>query len=187
MPKIILFNGPPRSGKDTATKFALEYLGDRGRFYRFAEPLKDAAHALFGMSGCTTEHFDSMKGVHLPQFFGMTPREAYIWLSEEVAKPKFGKDFFTRVAVNALKNYDDHVIVISDCGFQDEVDGLIEEFGGENIFVVRIMREGTSFEGDSRSYVSNKMTRAYHITNNGLLSDLRKSVFKFIKGTVDAE
>ena len=166
MPKIILFNGPPRSGKDTATKFALRELGAFGAHYRFAAPLKDAAHALFGMSGIDTEHFDEMKDCPRLSFFGMKPRDVYIWLSEEVVKPKFGRDFFTKVAIKKLNEYPDQVVVISDCGFVEEVQGLAEAFGAENITMVFIQRDGTNFQNDSRSYLNDVPCRKHFTINN---------------------
>lgn len=184
--KIILFNGPPRSGKDTASNFALEFLGIAGVQYRFAAPLKKAVHGLFNLSP-NIELFDAVKEQSLDVFFGMTPREAYIWMSEEVAKPKFGKDFFTRVAINAIKNYKDQFIIISDCGFKEEVIGLIAAFGAENIAIVHMERDGTSFEKDSRSYISDAGCKEFKIVNNGQLYNLRMDVEKVIEEFICAK
>lgn len=187
MPKIVLFNGPPRSGKDTAAKMAMQYLNGNGVFYRFAGPLKDAAHALFGMSGIDQEHFDQVKDVPCASFFGMTPREAYIWLSEKAVKPHFGNDFFTRVAINVIKQFDDRIIVISDCGFAEEVAGLIKEFGSDNVAIVYLKRQGTSFANDSRSYVTNADCKQFTIENDGGYGKLREKVEKILKGFIDAK
>jgi len=188
MPKIILFNGPPRSGKDTATGMALEYLGKRAVHYRFAAPLKDAIHGLFGMGGVKHEHFDMVKNDPSDIFFGMTPRNAYIWLSEEVAKPKFGSDFFARVAVNAIRNLsEDRTIVISDCGFNEEVEALRKEFGSENILVIYLEREGTDFSKDSRSYISAPLCKTCSIVNNGSYSQLNEKVIRCIEPFVNAK
>ena len=176
MPKIILFNGPPRSGKDTCTKMALEYLGHRAVHYRFASPLKKAIHALFGMPYIGDEHFDSRKNTPSPLFLGLTPGEAYIWLSENAVKPKFGSDFFAKVAVTAITNMmaDHEVVVISDCGFKEEVQALLDAFGADNILLVHLYRAGTSFEGDSRSYVGEglEIINEADIHNNGSLESL---------------
>lgn len=178
--KIILFNGPPRSGKDTAATICVNMLGARAYPYRFAGPLKDATHAFFGMGGILMEHFDAVKDVKSKLFFGMSPREAYIWLSEEVAKPKFGKDFFARVAANHLRSIRNATVVISDCGFQVEADTLIEVFGEDNVHLVHILRDGTSFTGDSRSYINHKSERSYVLNNNSDLTDFKDSVEKLI-------
>lgn len=180
MTKIILFNGPPRSGKDTATDFAMKHLGKRGIHYRFAAPLKDATHALFGLK-VSREHFDQCKNVPSVLFQGMSPREAYIWMSEEVVKPKFGRDFFAKVAVHSIaeriieSKKTDGIVVISDCGFAEEVELLIEVFGQENVTVVHLKREGTDFTNDSRNYIFADC-KTYKIDNNGSLSDLKNKV-----------
>lgn len=190
MTKIILFNGPPRSGKDTATDFAKKHLGADGIRYRFAAPLKDATHALFGFK-VTREHFDDCKDVANPSFMGMSPREAYIWISEEVAKPKFGKDFFAKVAVNAIKKRADEkaepVVIISDCGFIEEVNAIIDGFGVDNVALVHLKRPNTDFTSDSRSYINGVECKKYLIHNNSGLADLKDNVIATLKDFTDAK
>ena len=181
MTKIILFNGPPRSGKDTATRMALSMLGDKGAFYRFAEPLKDAVHAMIGYAGVNCEHFNNVKNEVSKEFFGMSPRQMYIWLSEEVLKPKFGKDYFARIAVTKIKQMAQDVVVIADCGFVSECQALGEEFGFENVHVVHMHRNGCSFAGDSRNYIwTSERQWTQIIENNGTLGMLERDVIKLL-------
>lgn len=188
MPKIVLFNGPPRSGKDTCTKMALEYLGRRAVHYRFAAPLKDAIHGLFGIGGIIIEHFDAVKDEPQESLFGLTPRNAYIWLSEDVVKPKFGKDFFAQVAVNAIKRItDERIVVISDCGFADEVDSLVKAFGLQNVALVFLKRNGTDFANDSRSYIDDVICKQFSIENNGTFSELHEKVREMLESFIDAK
>ena len=190
--KIILFNGPPRSGKDTATDFAMKHLGKRGVHYRFAAPLKDATHALFGLK-VSREHFDQCKNVPSELFLGMSPREAYIWMSEGAVKPKFGKDFFAKIAVHIISERivssgkSDGVVVVSDCGFAEEVDAIVDTFGAENVAVVHIKRPGTDFANDSRSYITNVDCQKYLIHNNGGLGDFKDQVIATVKAIADAK
>lgn len=183
--QIVLFNGPPRSGKDTAAAIALHSIGPRGIPYRFASPIKNAIHSLFGMSGFLEENFNDTKDEPCEDFFGMTPRQAYIWLSEEVAKPKFGNNFFSKIAANFIKRNagNRHVVVISDCGFQTEIDTLVEEFGAKNIHLVSILRDTSSFQNDSRSYVDHIAERSYVLNNNGTMKELQEAV-KYIMGEI---
>ena len=182
MPKIVLFNGPPRSGKDTATRFAMEYFGKRAVHYRFAGPLKDAVHGLFGLPGIMQEHFDSVKDIPQELFFGMSPREAYIWLSENAVKPKFGKTFFANVAVNNLSRItNDSTVIISDCGFFEEVDALIKAFGKDNVAIVYLKRTGTSFDGDSRNYVTHVDCKQYAITNDVSLVEFNEKIIDILR------
>ncbi len=170
--KIILLNGPPRSGKDTVADFAMQILGNRGAKYRFAAPLKNATHAMFGYADVPVENFNSVKDTPLDAFHGMTPRQAYIWLSEDVVKPKFGHDFWANVAVTSIKQIKKPVIVISDCGFVEEAKVLIAAFGKENVAIVHLEREGTDFSKDSRSYISVEGCSQYKIVNDGSVTDL---------------
>lgn len=182
MTKIILFNGPPRSGKDAATKFALDYFGKRGVHLRFAAPLKDAVHGLFGMPGIMIEHFDGIKDQSSSLFFGMSPREAYIWLSESAVKPRFGNDFFAKVMVNRIRTITyPGTVIISDCGFREEVDELIKAFGKENVAIIYLKRKGTSFEGDSRDYVTHVECEQYAVTNDGSLIEFNDNIKKILR------
>lgn len=182
MPKIILFNGPPRSGKDTATRFALDYFGKRAVHLRFAAPLKDAVHGLFGMPGIMVEHFDEVKEIPQELFFGMSPREAYIWFSENAVKPKFGKTFFAKVMVNRIRTISyPNTIIISDCGFFEEVDELIKAFGKENIAIIYLKRDGTNFKGDSRNYVTHVDCEQYAITNDGSLIQFNEQIKEVLR------
>ncbi len=191
MRKIILFNGPPRSGKDTATDFAMKHLGKRGIHYRFAAPLKDATHSLFGLK-VPREYFDECKNTPSPLFLGLSPRQAYIWMSEEAVKPKFGKDFFAKVAVHSIaqriieSKKTDGVVVISDCGFAEEVAALIEAFGQENVALVHIKRPGTDFTNDSRSYIKIDGFLPYLLNNDLGLGDLRDKTIGIVKDFTNA-
>lgn len=190
--KLILFNGPPRSGKDTSAAMAMNFLAEKSCFgaygyhYRFAEPLKDAVHALFGLAWVDTEHFNDQKSTKLDILFGMTPRAAYIWLSEQCAKPKFGNDFFAKVAVNRLKNFASATVVISDCGFQPEVDVLINEFGRENVHVIHVHRMGCDYKEDSRGYIKHPdLDHMYFLRNDGTMEHLREDVYTILRSIIN--
>lgn len=181
--KIILFNGPPRSGKDTASIIALRALGNNAIGYRFAEPIKDAVHALFGMRGLLAEHYDPVKDEPSDDFLGMTPRDAYIWLSEQAVKPQFGPEFFTKVAIRKIRRMAKPLqVVVSDCGFQPEVDGMLNEFGEENVLVIKLVRPGCDFSKDSRGYV---MAPNYSIVeNDSTTGALRDTVTTLVRSFV---
>lgn len=195
MTKIVLFNGPPSSGKDTASDFTMAWLkqnSKNGIHYRFAAPLKDATHALFGLK-VGREHFNECKNVPSSLFLGMSPRQAYIWMSEEAVKPKFGKDFFAKVAVHLISEHivasgkSDGVIVVSDCGFAEEVDALIEAFGAENVALVHLKRPGTDFTNDSRSYINRVNCQKYLINNDGGFTDFKDKVIETIEAILHAK
>ncbi|QGF21213.1 hypothetical protein KMB89_gp14 [Citrobacter phage HCF1] len=82
---------------------------------------------------------------------GMTCREFMIWISEDVIKPKFGEKYFGRRLSDTASN-SDYPVIVSDCGFEQEVIALIE--GGHEVKLVRMNRRGFEFdETDSRNYV----------------------------------
>jgi hypothetical protein len=110
--KIICLNGPPGSGKDTGAFAILGFCARhaawmQGTHEKFAEPLKAGVHKLFGMFE-GWNRFDNPTHAHLKDevhrdLFGMTPREAYIWMSEKCVKPLLGEDAFGQMMEHNLR------------------------------------------------------------------------------------
>ena len=150
--KIILLNSPPDSGKDITATALKELTGVK--HCEFKSTLFSVAKGITGLS-----HEDFFKIYNdrdkkeLPQeeFFGMSPREMMIWISEDVCKPEFGKLFFGKAAANQVNI--ETGSVFSDSGFPDEVFPIADKFGADNIYVVRFNRHGSSFGNDSRDYL----------------------------------
>ncbi len=148
--KAVLFNGPPRSGKDTAAEWLTECLSHRisTRYYmpyncKMAESLKLAAHALFGEETLHANAFEDCKDEPHPIFLDRTPRQVYIALSEQFAKPHYGNDFFGRIFANRV-------------------------IGPENILIVHLHRRGCDFTNDSRSYIKIDGAEICHLTNDNI-------------------
>jgi len=150
MKKILLLNGPPRSGKDTIA----EWLETRGWYHgKFSKVLKERCHDLYGMTGEAHDAFEEEKDTVLPEFYGVSPRDAYINLSEDLMKPRHGEDIWVRMFVDELKNVSNDYIVVSDLGFQVEYETLMKLFGYKKISLGMIYRAGCDFSKDSRDYV----------------------------------
>lgn len=155
---IVLLNGPPGCGKDTAGS-ALVSAFRGARRMKMAETLKAATHALYGLPADTTiDAFEAVKEIPSPIFAGLSPRAAYIDFSERLVKPTMGDDWFGRVFVQrlALAQRDGvQLAVATDCGFAREWDAAIEAVGPESVLLIRIHaeRRGKTFAGDSRSYI----------------------------------
>lgn len=153
--KFLFINGPRQSGKDTAVKFLVQEFGCRT--YKMAWPMKRAAPELLGLSeeDCKVYFEDPVQKLHKrKEFFGMSPVEWLIWLSEEVMKPKFGSDYFGRIATRNLSTPTQAPFTaFSDCGFRAECEPIVRTFGPRNCMVFQLHRPGKTFEGDSRSYV----------------------------------
>lgn len=164
--KIIAFNGPPNSGKDLSATIVGSYLRSKPGISvmqcKFADPLKLATHTLFAIPHSTAyyeaEFGNAWKNTPQPEFFGHTPREVYIAISEEIGKRFGGPAVFGRVQLRKIKRETvANTFVFSDCGFFDEIVPLITEFGKENCLVIELRRPGTSFADDSRGYIGDSV------------------------------
>jgi hypothetical protein len=151
---IVLFNGPPGSGKDTiANGLVLGMQPGLRRRYMFAEILKERTCAFF-QTEHSWEFYEDSKDIQMEEFEGMSPREAYIWMSEKVIKPQFGIEWFGHQLVKKLETSGPAPIVyVSDHGFTSEGFPLAERYGTQNMCIVKIKREGKSFANDSREWV----------------------------------
>lgn len=191
MTKVIFINGAPRSGKDTAGEILQTYINNEHRKhhavrFKFAEPLKQAAHCLFGQVSHAA-YFENFKDHKLDAFHGMTPREVYIKLSEEFVKPNFSEDFFGQVCVSRIKRKQEMMeksteltTLITDSGFESEAKPVMNFVGVENCLLVRVLREGTSFQGDSRSHVQLNGVRTISVDNNGTVGDFQDNLIKAV-------
>jgi hypothetical protein len=158
---IIIFNGPPGAGKDEAANiFKLHQF----EHLSFKEELFKATFTEF----CVSEEwfmagYDDRTIKERPEkeLRGRSRRQALIYTSEDEIKPKFGKSFFgDKVAsrVTQGRNY-----VISDGGFSEEVQPLIDKVGAEEVLVIQLTRSGCSFEGDSRRYINGDFRQEYAV------------------------
>lgn len=192
--KVVLFNGPPGSGKDTAVRIARSKVDEQHNeetlirysaiHFKFADPLKQAAHALLGIP-YSTDYYEKefghkWKNENQIEFYGKTPRSEYIALSEEFAKVRHGPEVFGLVAARRVAlEKKANVFLFSDSGFADEAEPLIRLVGEQNIHIVELSRPGHSFVGDSRGNLIDVLQPKYpkiktsRIPNYGDLNDFR--------------
>lgn len=154
----VVLNGPPGCGKDTIANKIVE----QGVFRK--HQFKDALYAH------TAKHFeiDLDKFIHfasdrvlkdsksLAGLGGRTPRQALIHVSEDIYKPRFGSDYFGKAEVARVEELCGRVdsdvnVIYPDGGFAAELLCIDSVFDG--IAIIRLHRDGFSFEGDSRSYI----------------------------------
>ena len=177
--KLIVFNAPARQGKDTAAKYL-------GKLYdspplSFAEPLKLATHAAFGLYdvlGRPTpwDTYEECKDIPSLDFYGHTPREAYINHAEKYFKPLYGRGVYADLLLRRLKPlHSTYCGIISDLGFIEELTTLINGIGAENILLIRLHRTGGNTLKDSRCYLHSEAVQAVDITS-GNVGDLKKQV-----------
>ncbi len=168
--KLILLNGPSRSGKDTAARFLASVIPNSIRI-GFADHLKNATHAAYGLGSIAFDAYEQCKDVPSDDFLGLTPRHAYIAHSEMYMKKLHGKHvfgtFYTRAAIRAGAE----IMFASDSGFVDEAENQIERVGRENVLLLRIYRNGHNFSHDSRSYIELPNVYTIDIENNTTVED----------------
>lgn len=109
-------------------------------------------------------------------------REALIFVSETIVKPTLGGDVFGRYRASFIKG-NDMIYIDDSAGFEEELHPLIDIVGKENILLVRVHREGCSFDGDSRNYVPESMfDYVVDIDNSGSLEEFLNDVAMAVKG-----
>lgn len=187
--KIVIFNGPPRSGKNTAADYAhrqcvrddLKNASYQSLRLNFADPLKEITHIIYGLK-VDKDYFEHWKDTPLPEFSWKTPRRAYIEVSEERMKPTFGKDVFGQIFCRTLRNLKDKpdVVFVSDGGFKEEVEVIVDQFGENSLRLIHLTRPGCSFANDSRSYVCPE--RLYRtVPNDGELPDFFNRISEVLR------
>ena len=148
---IFVFNGPPGSGKD----ICCDYLKTKGFIHiEFKEQLFADTIEYFGVTpewffdGYTRDNKD-VKGELLEN---RSRREALIFISEQVMKPKYGQGYYGFKASEKMTQDKDYCI--SDGGFVSELKEIINKFGADEIRIIRLYRNGYDYSHDSRKYVN---------------------------------
>ena len=151
--KTIILNGPPGSGKDVLGEALAKSIGADVK--RFKDVLYSQTASFFGVPEKTlvslATNRDTKEMPH-PLFNGLSPRKALIYVSEEVIKPIEGASYFGDRLVEDLEG----ITVITDGGFDEEVVPVVEK--SDYTLIVQLRREGYTFDGDSRSYISHDIT-----------------------------
>jgi hypothetical protein len=184
---FILFNGPPRSGKDTAAKIALDYVHKTHGAYweKFSYPLKRGFAGIVDHSiddEGNVDTFEKIKEDIIP-FLGVSYRQFQIDMSEKFMKPLYGNNIFGRLLLQrcheiaSMSSYPP-VFIVSDCGFQIECDVLKDH----NILFFNMIRPNTSYTGDSREeVVPNINWTRYRILNDGPVNHLQTVIESRVK------
>jgi hypothetical protein len=168
----IVLNGPPGSGKDFAAKLLVPFINQeypwvQARHMKFAKPLKEAVHKLLAIPHSPEEMEGDKKDEKTRLFYGMSPREAYIAMSEDFAKKHFGTDVFGRLAVRQMQfAANTNCAVFSDGGFVEELLPVIDFVGIKHFLIIEISasRNGKvlTFANDSRDYVAASLRMKLH-------------------------
>lgn len=188
VPKVIVFNGPPGCGKDEAANH-LNRLYFKASHKRF----KDKLFEITAILNCVdrqdlevTWYTRELKEQPREELNGRSPRGALIHTSEDVVKPHFGKDFFGKALAESITT---EITFVSDSGFLDELLPVINKVGAENVLVVRVIRPGYTFVGDSRDFLSHvelkKLGVEYKdIVNKSTLEDFKQEVQDYVSNWI---
>ena len=173
--QVVIFNGPPRSGKDTVSRMLVEHMDSRVTTPILEESLSmPMRHSMFGLLGLSYSDslYESLKPTTIPGL-GVTGRQHMIDISEKFLKPVYGQDVMARLFADRVHGFPG-VVLVRDGGFQIEVEYIVKLFGPANVYVVRVHREGCDFTNDSREWVSHpKSSHNMDLPNSGDLDDLR--------------
>lgn len=206
VPHIVLFNGPPRSGKDTAHRALFDVekvIATQGRYRppfddilhgKFSAPIKMAFAGMMGLEA--DRHFcvqpwESKKDEVIPAL-GVSYRQWQIDFSETFMKPLYGQNIFARMMVTELMagitpclNAGDNLPLfsVSDCGFPVEVNYLPLHMPDAKFLLIRLHRDGCTFEGDSREYVYSDAPNVtfLDIDNNGTEEEFQMRIVLEVK------
>jgi hypothetical protein len=156
---IIVFNGPPGTGKDEACLFfkqkGFTHLSFKYHLFRATTEFYDVSLEWF-MDG-----YDDRAIKERPEYCldGFSRREALIYVSEEIIKPMYGKDYFGVMSAKEIIDTQDYCF--SDGGFVEELIPIINKFGAEGITIIQLTREGCDFSSDSRRYFNGNLVQEF--------------------------
>lgn len=194
---IILFNGPPSCGKDTAARHLWDLwdtlqLPGFPAFVRMSTPNK-AAFAAITVSSIdefsNNIEFERVKEQPQPLFNGASYRQWQIDFSEKFMKPLYGDDVFGKLFIRRVCSdlgSEQYTYLVPDCGFQVELQTVRDAFPRAKIMLIRIHRDGCDFSKDSRSYLQGIYgVHEIDLDNNGTerayLTNIEHLVRNFIK------
>lgn len=167
MSKFAVFlNGPPNCGKDFLGKVLNERNEGKSQLAAFKTHLNKVTAEYYNIPLMTFEKYANerkTKELPLKRLGGLSTRKAQQFVSEEIYKPRQGKDFFGKVLARNLK---EGVTFITDSGFVEEAQAVVDEIGEENCLLVHIYAPNTSFEGDTRSYIDLEGVCAIDVVND---------------------
>lgn len=173
-PLVVILNGPPGCGKDTIANAWVNAHSYHHNYSTksFKEPMYKVAAAALGMplENFLARYEDrEWKEKSRPEWGGKSVRDLMISTSEDFLKPMFGNNHMGNLAVKSIKQEglgQGDIVVFTDGGFDAEVRELEKNF---HVQVVHVLRDGCSFDGDSRSYIEGEQRKTYLLFNDSTI------------------
>jgi len=178
--KLIGLTGPAGAGKDTLAGMILDHVS--GHSVAFADPLRHAAAAMFGLTMDQMLDRDLKEKV-IPRW-GKSPREILQLLGTEGARDLFGNDVWCKraqitldqiVALDKREHTAADVCIFTDVRFKDEAQ-WINERGGVVIEIRRKAAIPVGIAGHRSAAPLPAHIPDWTIYNDKSLSDLRELV-----------
>jgi hypothetical protein len=168
-------------GKDVAAEWILHKYN--AQHLRFKDQLYKVAAQIAGIEVGRMIHLATDREIKEKptRFFvvngsTVSPRQWLIHCSETIVKPLLGSDFFGKSLANSIT---EDLVVCSDGGFESEVLPLIT--AGHDVYVLRIERDGYTFDGDSRSYLPVKpFYKTILVENNKSLLHFENKIYGIV-------
>ena len=184
MKYLVLLNGPPRVGKDTAAQAIVQNIESAVRI-GMADHLKEATHAAYGLYDSAGRplpplYFEAKKDEGIDEFLGITPRTAYISHSEKYIKPLHGLEFFGEMFLRRAESSGADVVAMPDSGFAPEAEPSLRKIGRENALLIRIHGRGKTYSGDSRGYIKLDGVKTIDLEN-----DVEGDTTEFLRRVVE--
>lgn len=203
--KVVFFNAPPNAGKDIACEYIVKRF-NRFIHMEFKQGLYDCVSKEYNIPSEMVKFINSVreyKEVPTELFNGLSCRGAHKYVSEEVMKPRYGKSYFGDLALNKIKEIDDHIIdyysvmpekerldkfnfCFSDSGFIEELIPIIKYFSPENVILIRVNRKGCDFSNDSRDFLYPEKLYSdiatYDVDNFGTKEEYLMTICEILKG-----
>lgn len=193
--KVIIFNGPPNCGKDTASEAVRSFVQINAPWMKpthmkYSEVLKKGAHSLYAaFHGWDFYDGEGRKEKNDPtgDFLGLSPRQAYIELFNALERLHGPEVLGWIMRKRISRSSHNGLIVCSDGGRPPELNPIIEYVGAKNVLIVEIHATGVTFadHNDIRSYVGDEVKKKHpgvtvvKIPNNiGTRSD--RDIFKVL-------
>lgn len=170
MKQILILSAPPSSGKDLAadyisSAYEAEHLRFKDSLYEWSA--KFAGISTKSMVNLSTDRNtkETPNSAFRIADCWASPRQWLIHCSENIIKPLRGKSFFGDDVAERIRNSPNVRFVISDGGFIEELQPLLDEF---DVKVIHIHRNGCTFDRDSRNWLPSN----HGVDNNGTVQEL---------------
>ena len=164
---IILLNGPPGSGKDTAAEFITLMLGNSQVMHeKMSWPMKRGLTTIFSFNDAERKALNAYKDhSNGPEFADMSWRLMEIDMYHYLAR-RYGKDILGRLLMRRNRDNAKRHTVISDAGRNDEIVPIVKGFSYGQVGYIELHREGCNFDNDIREYLDHKHFKHVEVIEN---------------------